>query len=102
MAQKVRDVIKHKLEQEQVQECNLTFKDLDIIAQAFIKVLAGMQHQRIVYPEEVAKEMGGYENVTLLDDSESAKTADSTAKTAIPTPTSSSDDDAKNRPPGDF
>jgi putative nucleotidyltransferase with HDIG domain len=101
MSQKVRDVIKHKLEQEQVQECNLTFKDLDIIAQAFIKVLAGMQHQRIVYPEEVAKEMGGYENVNLLDDSESAKTTDPAAKPEIPSAASGSDDNAENRSQAD-
>lgn len=57
MEQRVREIIKSKMDDGQLQESPLTFRDLDVIAQAFSKVLWGMHHSRIVYPEEVAKEM---------------------------------------------
>ncbi len=53
----VRKIIKDKLEDGQLGECDLTFKELDIIAQSFVKILAGIFHSRIEYPENVLKEM---------------------------------------------
>lgn len=53
----VRRVIKEKLEDGQLEECELTFKELDIIAQAFVRVLSGFFHSRIEYPEHVLKEI---------------------------------------------
>ncbi len=47
---KVREIIKAKFESGQLMECDLTFRDLNTIAQAFCMVLAGVQHSRIVYP----------------------------------------------------
>jgi putative nucleotidyltransferase with HDIG domain len=55
--QKIREIIKHKTDEGQLQECPLTFRDLETIAQVFAKVLWGMHHTRIEYPDEV-KEMG--------------------------------------------
>ncbi len=55
---KVREVIKSKVDDGQLQECPLTFKDIGIIANAFLMVLSGFNHQRIEYPEDVAKEVG--------------------------------------------
>lgn len=52
----VRKIIKDKLMDGQLDECDLTLKDLDIIANAFLKVLSGIFHSRIEYPD-VAKEM---------------------------------------------
>lgn len=49
--QGVRKIIKEKLYDSQLDNCDLTLKDLEIIAQAFIKVLAGIFHDRIEYPE---------------------------------------------------
>ncbi|MGB9885373.1 MAG: HD family phosphohydrolase [Moorellales bacterium] len=53
----VRKVIKEKLEDGQLDECPLTFQELDQIAQAFTRALSGIFHSRIEYPESVLKEM---------------------------------------------
>ncbi|MGI6684145.1 MAG: HD family phosphohydrolase [Bacillota bacterium] len=54
---KVREIIKAKLEDGQLNECDLTFKDIDIINQSFVRVLNGIFHSRIEYPDQVTKEM---------------------------------------------
>lgn len=53
----VRKIIRDKLADGQLEECALTFKDLDIIAQAFTRSLSGFFHSRVEYPEIVLKEM---------------------------------------------
>lgn len=55
----VKKLIKDKLHDGQLDECDLTLRDLDIIANAFIHSLGGIYHSRIEYPEIVAKEMEG-------------------------------------------
>ncbi len=55
----VRELVHKKLEEGQLDECDLTLKNLDKIASAFTKVLSGIYHQRIEYPEYIAKEMKG-------------------------------------------
>jgi len=47
----VRKIIKDKLMDEQLDECELTFKDLDTVANAFLRVLSGIFHVRIEYPD---------------------------------------------------
>lgn len=47
----VRKLIKDKLMDGQLDECELTLKDLDTIAQSFLKILSGMFHGRMEYPE---------------------------------------------------
>ncbi len=49
----VKKIIKDKLHDEQLDESDLTLKDLDKIAKAFVKVLAGIFHDRIEYPENI-------------------------------------------------
>lgn len=53
----VRRIIKEKLHDGQLDECDLTFKDLDVIANAFVRVLSGIFHARVEYPETVIKEI---------------------------------------------
>lgn len=53
----VKKIITDKLEDAQLEECELTFKELDIIAQSFTKILAGIFHSRIEYPENVLEEI---------------------------------------------
>lgn len=55
--QVVRRLIKERLEDGQLDEANLTLKELDIIARTFTRVLTGVFHQRIEYPDRVLKEM---------------------------------------------
>lgn len=53
----VRKIIKDHLADGQLDESNITLKDLDKVAEAFVKVLTGIFHNRIDYPENVLKEM---------------------------------------------
>ncbi len=53
----VRMLIKDKLNDGQLEMCDLTFKDLDIISKSFNKVLEGIYHKRIEYPEVIQKEL---------------------------------------------
>jgi cyclic-di-AMP phosphodiesterase PgpH len=55
----VRKIIKDKLNDGQLDQCDLTFQDLDRIAMAFVRVLSGIFHSRVEYPElPSAKEHG--------------------------------------------
>ncbi|HOV25436.1 MAG TPA: HDIG domain-containing protein [Pseudobacteroides sp.] len=47
----VRKIIKDKLDDGQLDQCNLTLRDLDTIAVAFMKVLSGFFHAREKYPD---------------------------------------------------
>jgi membrane-associated HD superfamily phosphohydrolase len=47
----VSTILKERLEGGQLDETNLTLRDLDKIKTAFLKVLGGIFHHRIKYPE---------------------------------------------------
>lgn len=51
----IRKIIKDKLNDGQLDESDLTFKDLDKVAEVFTKVLSGIFHSRIEYPEKELK-----------------------------------------------
>jgi putative nucleotidyltransferase with HDIG domain len=54
----IQDLINSKVERGQLAQSDLTFRELEIIKQAFVKVLAGYHHSRIEYPKIPAtKEM---------------------------------------------
>ena len=46
----VNNIIKGRLNDGQLDNCNLTLKDLEKIRKAFLKVLSGIYHERIEYP----------------------------------------------------
>jgi putative nucleotidyltransferase with HDIG domain len=46
----IQELFDAKVEQDQLSQSDLTFRELGIIKQAFIKVLAGYYHSRIEYP----------------------------------------------------
>lgn len=48
----VRNIIQKKFLDGQLDECNLTLKDLTKVENAFVKILLGIYHQRIDYPRE--------------------------------------------------
>ena len=55
----IRNIIKGKLQDGQLEECDLTLKDLNTIANAFSSIMMGIFHERIEYPNlELAKEKG--------------------------------------------
>ncbi|MDV3428689.1 MAG: HDIG domain-containing protein [Bacillota bacterium] len=48
----VNNIIKDRLNDGQLDNCDITLKDLNKIREAFYKVLSGVYHQRIEYPED--------------------------------------------------
>jgi putative nucleotidyltransferase with HDIG domain len=52
----VRKIIKDRLNSGELDESDLTFQDMDRIANAFTKVIMGMFHARVEYPEQITKE----------------------------------------------
>jgi hypothetical protein len=50
----IRKIIKDKLNDGQLDQCDLTFQDLDRIAMAFVRVLSGIFHSRVEYPDMLA------------------------------------------------
>jgi putative nucleotidyltransferase with HDIG domain len=55
--QMVRRLIKERLADGQLDESHLTLKELDVVARTFTRVLTGVFHQRIEYPDQVLREM---------------------------------------------
>jgi cyclic-di-AMP phosphodiesterase PgpH len=58
----VRELIRNKLTEGQLDESDLTLKDLNIIANSFVKVLMGIYHHRVEYPENLVKEIKRNDN----------------------------------------
>lgn len=48
----IRVLINGKIEHHQLDNCGLTFKDLDTIRESFVQILAGYYHSRIEYPDQ--------------------------------------------------
>lgn len=48
----VHKVINNKFIDGQLDECDLTLKDLEEISSVFIRILSGIYHSRVTYPEE--------------------------------------------------
>jgi len=48
----VKEIIQRNLENGQLEECDLTLKDLDKIGDSFSRILTGMFHSRVEYPDE--------------------------------------------------
>ena len=52
----INKIITERLDDGQLEDSPLTLKDIKIIATTFSRVLRGMQHDRIKYQEDIAKE----------------------------------------------
>lgn len=52
----VRRMVKERLDAGQLDESHLTLRDLDKISDAFVRVLTGIFHQRIEYPEGIREQ----------------------------------------------
>jgi putative nucleotidyltransferase with HDIG domain len=65
----VRKVINNKFIDGQLDECNLTLKDIESIASTFTRVLTAMYHGRVKYPEKKATTNGhGHQHKKLSDE----------------------------------
>ena len=52
----VKKIINNKFIDGQLDECDLTLKDMHKIADSFVHVLMGIYHTRLTYPEETKKQ----------------------------------------------
>ncbi len=48
----IDELVKTKIEHGQLNDCDLTFRDLDTIKKSFVNLLAGYYHSRIEYPNQ--------------------------------------------------
>ncbi len=55
----VRKIIKDRLFEGQLDRADLTFRDLDKIAEVFVRVMTGVFHARIEYPDGLSPEEAG-------------------------------------------
>lgn len=67
----VRRLIKERLNDGQLEECDLTFKDVNLITESFLRILNGMHHTRIEYPD--VKELERRRSKGVAAGTESAK-----------------------------
>jgi membrane-associated HD superfamily phosphohydrolase len=50
LAEMVNSLIRDRLDEGQLDECDLTLRELNIAAKSFVEFLKGMYHNRIDYP----------------------------------------------------
>ncbi len=53
----VARIMAERMSDGQFDECDLTFRDLDVIEEAFVQQLLGMYHQRVPYPQSKVVEL---------------------------------------------
>jgi len=56
LANFVHEMIEMRRQDGQLDECNLTFRDLRLIEEAFVRVLVASRHRRIEYPSGAAQD----------------------------------------------
>lgn len=70
----IRKILKEKLDDGQLDMCELTLKDLDIIARSFMRVYSGYFHEREEYPAtKINIDKSRNENTEKLDDESEEK-----------------------------
>ncbi|MFH1625210.1 MAG: HDIG domain-containing metalloprotein, partial [Pseudomonadota bacterium] len=63
----VQRIINHIFADGQLNECELTLKDLNEIARSFNKILTGIFHHRVEYPEPAYKDAAGKKKIDDTD-----------------------------------
>ena len=53
---KVQQLVSDKIEEGQLNNCDLTFKDINIIEETFTQLLIGYYHSRVKYPDQKGEE----------------------------------------------
>ncbi|MNE99922.1 hypothetical protein D3C80_1986690 [compost metagenome] len=57
----IEKIIKSRLDDHQFNECDLTMRELDVIAKTLKETVMGIFHSRIEYPEDIKKPKGNDE-----------------------------------------
>lgn len=56
--ERIDRIIQQRIEDGQFDNCPITFKDISIIKETFVRILRGIQHSRIEYQQNVIRELG--------------------------------------------
>lgn len=56
--ERIDKIIQQRIDDGQFDNCPLTFKDINLIKQTFVRVLRGIQHNRIEYQQNMMRELG--------------------------------------------
>ncbi len=56
--ERVDKIIKQRVDDAQFNECAITFQDIQVVRDTFIRILRGIQHNRIEYQQNVLAELG--------------------------------------------
>jgi putative nucleotidyltransferase with HDIG domain len=67
---KIRDVIRNRFMEGELDECDLTLKDLTKIKESFLKILLGIHHHRLKYPDKNQLELVIDSNESIHQDKE--------------------------------
>ena len=69
----VHKIINNKFIDGQLDECNLTLNDLEKISQTFLRILTGIYHSRITYPEKLESGNNNHKKSSKEDSHPSAE-----------------------------
>lgn len=53
----VRKVVKGKIDDNQLNQCDITYREVELVIQSFVNTLVGIHHDRIEYPDTKNKEL---------------------------------------------
>lgn len=56
--ERIDKIVNDRIEENQLDECPITFKDISVMKETFVRVLRGIQHNRIEYQQTILKELG--------------------------------------------
>jgi membrane-associated HD superfamily phosphohydrolase len=68
----IKELIEQKVEHGQLSKSELTFRDLEIIENAFVRVLAGYYHSRIEYPKINLQQIENNNNAAASENGKAA------------------------------
>ncbi|MEM1349730.1 MAG: HDIG domain-containing metalloprotein, partial [Myxococcota bacterium] len=85
----VQNMINHAFTDGQLDECDLTLRDLNLIADAFMRTLKGIYHHRPKYPSDKKKKQAQETRDANREKRASGRTSEATAKGAAAPPAAS-------------
>ena len=88
----VQKIINNIFIDGQLDECELTLKDIHNIAKSFNIVLRGIFHYRVDYPEPVSKERVNEKGIRSIDEDRDRKSSEQTTNQENPTKKGSTED----------
>ena len=66
--ERIDKIIQQRIEDGQFDNCPITFQDIHHIKQTFVRVLRGIQHNRIEYQQNIMRELGRKLPTTTIQD----------------------------------